>query len=195
MKHYLRIIALAYTLSVSGNPFFAKIYAAQTEDYEIYSALLEKVNKNMNNGKDVKMFVINDVTITPPGICSFDEMSKQEKSFQSIKLSFDDLSGAGKSTLSYSFKLSQTYTLLSYQDFRQIIKEGLPEEWSLFYEMYPAAAGFISLSKVGFNKDRTQAIVYMQTSCGFLCGAGEYILLTKSENKWKVSIIHGCWTT
>jgi len=62
-------------------------------------------------------------------------------------------------------------------------KKGI-EGWKDFYSKYPDSGGSISMSAVGFNKDKTLAIVYMGHSCGGLCGGGAYHILRKTDGKW-----------
>ncbi|MFM9904073.1 MAG: hypothetical protein ACKVQJ_05815 [Pyrinomonadaceae bacterium] len=56
--------------------------------------------------------------------------------------------------------------------------------WNDFYAKYPDSGGAISMSAVGFNADKTIAIVYMGHSCGGLCGGGNYHVLRKTDGKW-----------
>ena len=56
--------------------------------------------------------------------------------------------------------------------------------WREFYRKYPDSGGYITMSAVGFNADKTIAIVYMGHSCGGLCGGGTYHFLRKAEGKW-----------
>jgi hypothetical protein len=42
------------------------------------------------------------------------------------------------------------------------------------------------VSAIGFNRDRTRALVYVGHHCGSLCGGGAYHLLVKKEGKWQV---------
>jgi hypothetical protein len=56
--------------------------------------------------------------------------------------------------------------------------------WDGFYKTYPDSGGWIELSAVGFNADRTVAVVYVGHSCGSLCGGGRFHVLQKRDNKW-----------
>jgi hypothetical protein len=56
--------------------------------------------------------------------------------------------------------------------------------WEGFYKTYPDSGGWIELSAVGFNADRTVAVVYVGHLCGLLCGGGRFHVLQKTENKW-----------
>jgi hypothetical protein len=42
----------------------------------------------------------------------------------------------------------------------------------------------VSFSAVGFNKDRTVAVVYATYWCGPLCGRGTYYMLDKRDGEW-----------
>ena len=59
------------------------------------------------------------------------------------------------------------------------------DDWESFYERYPESGGFIIMSAVGFNKEKTQAVVYTGTSCGMLCGRWMFHLLEKVDGNWK----------
>jgi hypothetical protein len=59
------------------------------------------------------------------------------------------------------------------------------DDWESFYERYPDSGGFIIMSAVGFNKEKTQAVVYTGTSCGVLCGRWLFHLLEKVDGNWK----------
>jgi hypothetical protein len=51
----------------------------------------------------------------------------------------------------------------------------------------PSAASVIfEVSAVGFNRERTRALVYVGHHCGSLCGGGTYHLLVKKDGKWQV---------
>lgn len=69
-------------------------------------------------------------------------------------------------------------------------KKGI-DGWKEFYAKYPGSGGAISMSAVGFNADRTIALVYMGHSCGGLCGGGSYHVLQKNNGKWAEIEWHG----
>jgi hypothetical protein len=63
---------------------------------------------------------------------------------------------------------------------------------SSFYEKFPHSLGYITLSGVGFNPSRTQAIFYIEHMCG-LCGGGRYVLMEKVAGTWVVRDEHYTW--
>ena len=67
--------------------------------------------------------------------------------------------------------------------FDDVLKRG---GWDAYYRQYPESGGLIELSAVGFNVDKTVAVVYMGHSCGDLCGGGTFHVLEKVDGKWKL---------
>jgi len=61
-----------------------------------------------------------------------------------------------------------------------------------FQTKYSKNMGFITLSGVGFNLSRTQAVFYIDHFCG-LCGGGRYVLMEKVNGSWRVRDEHYTW--
>jgi len=57
--------------------------------------------------------------------------------------------------------------------------------WKSFYKSYPQSGGYVIMSAVGFNREKTRAIVYTGSSCGALCGSWRFHLLEKINGNWK----------
>jgi len=58
--------------------------------------------------------------------------------------------------------------------------------WDEFYEKYPNSQGIMSLSRVGFNGKKNQALVSVGNQSHWLAGNGYYILLVKENNIWLI---------
>src|SRR5262249_21136464 len=56
--------------------------------------------------------------------------------------------------------------------------------WKAFRRKYPKAMGLFGMSKVGFNSDRTLAVVYVYYTTGPIGGDGRYVLLRKAAGTW-----------
>jgi hypothetical protein len=52
--------------------------------------------------------------------------------------------------------------------------------------------GFVTLSGVGFNPSRTQAMFYIDHFCG-MCGGGRYVLMEKVNGTWHVRGEYYTW--
>lgn len=69
----------------------------------------------------------------------------------------------------------------------------LDEAWKKFYEYFPEATGWTSVSLPGYSPDGEIAIVYMAHYCGSLCGGGTYLYLRRINGQWKVLVNFPGW--
>jgi len=65
--------------------------------------------------------------------------------------------------------------------------------WAKFYKRYPNSPGVVVVSRIGFNVEHTQALVYTGCACGTLCGQGEYARLAKRDGAWTVEDTTVVW--
>jgi hypothetical protein len=71
--------------------------------------------------------------------------------------------------LQRKFHIEKPYTLLTANEEKAAFQSS-PGGWEGFYQMYPDSGGVIELSAVGFNAEKTVAVVYSGHQCGMLCG-------------------------
>jgi hypothetical protein len=86
--------------------------------------------------------------------------------------------------LSKHFKLSVPYSLISLESLQKIFRPSAYEGWEAFYKKYPDSSGIISFSRIGFNKRKDQALVYVDVSRCSRWMEGSYMLFFKVKNKW-----------
>src|SRR5262249_7441755 len=79
------------------------------------------------------------------------------------------------------FPIEKTYILVPEEDLKNLIEES---GWEGFYVRYPEAKSYVSMSSVGFNAQKTKAVLTMTYSCGTLCMEGTYYLMEKKHEKW-----------
>jgi hypothetical protein len=58
--------------------------------------------------------------------------------------------------------------------------------WGEYYRRFPGSQGVLTLSRVGFNAERTQAPFFFSNQCGGLCGAGRYVVMEKRGSDWVI---------
>jgi hypothetical protein len=83
--------------------------------------------------------------------------------------------------LQEKIKVERPFQLVSSDIILGLVKK---ESWEGFYKKYPDSGGFIDLSAVGFNEDKSVAVLSKGGWCGDLCGGGEYYVLQKRDGKW-----------
>ncbi len=95
--------------------------------------------------------------------------------------------------LENKFSIPQTVVLISDEELNKIFQN--ETGWDVFNKIYPNSSGIIQISRVGFNSNQTQAIVYYGYQRGLLWGEGYLIYLTKDEGKWMVREQVGLWVS
>jgi len=83
--------------------------------------------------------------------------------------------------LQRSLSIEKPYELVGSDEFKKSAFKG---DWENFYKRRPNSGGWIGLSAVGFNADRTVAVAFMTHACGSLCGGGDFYVLQKKDGKW-----------
>ncbi|MEA2236223.1 MAG: hypothetical protein QOC81_947 [Thermoanaerobaculia bacterium] len=73
---------------------------------------------------------------------------------------------------------------MSYTEFERHFKDR-NDGWNTFHRDSAGAVGYLSLSRVGFNLVGNRALIYVEFSCGWLCGHGVYYILEKRSGKWE----------
>ncbi|MCY7378167.1 MAG: hypothetical protein LH467_02370 [Gemmatimonadaceae bacterium] len=58
--------------------------------------------------------------------------------------------------------------------------------WSAFYQRFPGSPGLIEMSRVGFGRDGSSALVLVEYGCGGRCGGTIYVLLARQAGRWRV---------
>lgn len=96
-------------------------------------------------------------------------------------------------TILPGFTLSVPYIVLPKADIMAMFTGPLGD-WRPFYNRYPDSAGYLGLSAVGFDTDRTKAIVYIGHSYGGWGGEDSYHLLRKSAGRWQETPVPGVST-
>jgi hypothetical protein len=56
--------------------------------------------------------------------------------------------------------------------------------WEGFRQNFPNSTSYLILSAVGFNPQRTIAVVFVDYRCGGLCGSARYYVLQKRAGDW-----------
>ena len=71
--------------------------------------------------------------------------------------------------------------------------EKVQSSWKQFYEEYPSAQGILTISRVGFNSDKSEAVVYIQNVASLMLASGKLFFLTKKNGSWEVQTEKMIW--
>jgi len=167
------------------------------DEYGVYSALLRQ---SYISAGDMQLVIENYTQDT--SVYYGDDIAEHFRYLRGrlASLSHDTIDdfrrkNNGSQLLQRSFHLRIKYTLISKDRF-----EGFagPDErmersrvgWERFYREYPGVSGVLLLSRVGFNRNKSQALVFVMhirgNPSGRWWGDGSYLLLSTKNGLWRV---------
>ena len=171
----LLILALLLSQGIISSSGKAPPYEDQ-EAYEVYSAILP-LESPLRNAHAKRLIIQNETKGFE--MCLRPEEEWQEK----IGPAISDYvrSNAKPSLLQPRIQVGVPYHLIAADELTTAIQAA---GWEGFYQRYPDSGGWMELSAVGFNVNKTVAVVYIGHHCGPLCGGGGFHVLEKKDGKW-----------
>jgi hypothetical protein len=146
----------------------AKPYES-ADAYQIYSLLLPH-EESYGFAKGTLM--IREETVSQPSSVGKDLTPESWNKFKDAIASFNRVQKK-RWLLQRHFQIEKSYKLVS----SDVIKT-LPDQPQ-------SAAALVFMSAIGFNREKTRAIVYMGSQCGGLCGSARFHLLEKAHGRWR----------
>jgi hypothetical protein len=158
------------------------------EAYKVYSAILPTIGQSP--------LVIGAETRTPE-ICLQPLDAQSESVLRPAIDNYVELN-ALPGQLQKHFDINRHYDLLAEEELKATFRNGMNGSpsmggWKTFYERHPDSEGLIELSAVGFNADKTIAVVFIGYHCGEECRGGEFRALEKKGGKWQLLTGRGLW--
>jgi hypothetical protein len=192
-KSIFLLATLTLLLSVQTRPCQGE---DKDEEYKVYSALL----KATHQADKPKTLVIIRTTsrnelVLPGSDDQKDILNSLSPLIEETLKNYNSQNSA-EMELANKFGFTAKVALVDEKEINEIFRQpGLQDSWKTFYQKYPDSGGFIKLSRVGFDVNASQALVYVSHYCGGLCASGTYYLLTKEKGEWKVKKENLIWVS
>jgi hypothetical protein len=68
-------------------------------------------------------------------------------------------------------------------------------DWLAYYKQFPGSPGLLTFSRVGFSTDGAQALLYVSSNCGGLCGGGYYVVMERHNGRWVIEKEINVWVS
>jgi hypothetical protein len=185
------LLGLMVVLVVSAAASWAERIRNADEEYEVYSTYLSDGLQNDAHdwgASGAVLLVVKSTTsvsdnLRIKALFVFDSRVRFDRLERSIRASYL-VRNLFPTRLQAKFRLPQfaAFALTSESDSYS------PE----FQKKFPHNQGLIVLSGVGFNRNHTQAVFYIDHFCG-LCGGGRYVLMAKIGGAWRAQDEHWTW--
>lgn len=196
MSKYLctLVIILLFSGCAGSSPISAPAgHSSGAEEYAVYDTVIEQIYIR----DQIEQIVIKDET----SLGNFNN-EELEGIFQRVgskltalqKTTFNDFRAKNKQSqrLNELFNLRVNYALISKDEENELLYQRA-DGWVAFYKKYPKSQGILTTSRVGFNPEMNQALVYVGNQSGPKTGAGYYVLLAKENGTWVIKDRYGAW--
>lgn len=155
------------------------------EEYEIYSSVIKQTYVQPNT----KLLIIEERTFRYDFAIQNDEPWREKRKGLTIdQTAVEDYEAKNSQHWllnKASFKLPVKISLITDLDLKAIFHGKWGElEWIYYYRRFPDSSGFVMVSRVGFNTEHTQALLYVGSRCGPHCGELHFLLLEKTGGTW-----------
>ncbi len=147
--------------------------------YQIYSFLLPS-EESVRFAKGTLIIQEDTVTKRDPAACLSPAATNE---FKDAIVDFQRVNKK-RWRLKRQFESEKTYEIVSEETLKVVFENGW---WGAFNKRYPESGGYIVFSAVGFNKDKTSALVFSGSSCGSESGEWSLHLLKKLDGKWRLT--------
>ncbi len=154
------------------------------EEYAVYNDLLEAEFK----GDDLDQVLIIDQT----RVNSTNLLEQDLTAFHEHTPLAPELVASFKERNQEAYPLKpildfgMEYQLLTQEEVDELRPLDEASGWQLFYKKYPRAVGFIYLSRVGFNANFSQALVYFSQYRYEQPIQGGYYLMIRQDGRWVI---------
>jgi hypothetical protein len=153
------------------------------EEYAVFMTILGKEAADFVVSKEIEGGEVSETVI-----------ENLMRTFEGLSLeTAQDYALKSKETvlIEKKFPTKKKYQVITRKEIEKFFNWKL--DWKGFYKQYPNSGGIYSFSRVGFNKDGTQAYLSAGLSCGELCGQGKQYFLQKKDGEWIVVKEQGTW--
>ena len=176
----------------------SKLNTLRDEEYAVYVALFDRgfsLIEGRHITDEIQLIVIIDHTYG----CEPDEDLNEVLEWVGQKMPLTEqetldnfqLRNAESHPLGDYFDHSVEVLLVSLEEIREIFQKD--NGWKEFYAMYPFSQGIMTLSRVGFNAEMNQALLYVEDEWDDCIGSGHYILFTKESGVWTIQSWARSW--
>ena len=155
------------------------------EEYEIYSSVIKQIYVQPNT----KHLIVEERTFRYDFGSENDEPWRDKRKGLTIDESavedYETRNSRQWLLNKASFKLPVKTNLITDLDLKAIFHGNWGDlEWINYYRRFPDSRGFVMLSRIGFNTQHTQALLYVGSRCGPRCGDIHFLLLEKANGTW-----------
>jgi hypothetical protein len=185
----LAVIAVALQTRANPNLSISSLEYSDTDACDVYSAVLPMDKWYWQNSRT--LLIVQEIPPSEWPIGSprdaLQGTAEFSKAFAGVFKSFEAVNQQ-EIVLNCDFTIQKPYKMVSRDEldaaFRHLPPNAVSDGWEGFRDSFPDSSGYLILSGVGFNSDKTIALVYVEHRCGNMCGGARYYVLEKQNGQW-----------
>jgi hypothetical protein len=196
MNNYFRFISIGICLLIlSCSSIGLDVRDEINSDYQIYSVFVNYFIEKLSE-KKVDTIVIGKETGIHDDLMEIEQNENLRyilNCFAALQeITFKDFlrNNASSTTLTNNFCSKYNIILVGPEEIDELI---IDANWEKFYKKYSNAYGMIGFSKVGYSKDKEQAIIYYAHRCGGKYGSGNLAFFELERGVWQLKFIFPLW--
>jgi hypothetical protein len=152
------------------------------KEQEVYSALL---------GADDSSYIVI-LSETTYYETELEDLPKEIPSLSKVTVTDYELRNQQSVKFPASLNINKQYALIDRTELDSLLAK---YDWEKFNQKYQNANAVYALSRVGFDPEFKQALVYMEYSCGGECGLGSLYFLAYDGKNWTIQKQYDLWVS
>jgi hypothetical protein len=167
-------------------------HSATSGDYAVYTAALDSLVIRAH-GDPTLALISPTVGDGPEGMASVEKMRDDPDVPAEVRRDFMAKNSARVPLIADSLRLSVPIRVMP-ADSIEAIAGIVRDFWGGIISRYPGTNRLVQLSRVGFNADSTEALLYLAWSCPGECGSGWKVRLQRPpKGAWRVMSTDLSW--
>jgi len=190
MRHAFLLVLTVLGCSCAVSPHSVSV--ANQDEHQIYSIWLTLVLEK----EPQAIVIIREHTAKPkdfdyPSQDIFKGWSINGKEVTVDQTTLADFKRANRTSVVIRVELPVPHEYLSTEELNKVFGER--HGWKGFRERHPHSHGFYSFARVGFSRDGTEALMYVEEYAGSLEAGGRYVLFRKFNGHWGYVAEKNAW--
>ena len=189
---YFRVLLLTLAAAACAAEPSVQVAVSRTTEAQVYAAVLDTLYASAgSNERAVQDSTVAPIVLPFPGedISLASAVRSHERQLPGVRL--DTQSDFLRRATDAVTLPAQLPTRLRVAWVPPEVARAAGERIATFYDEIPTSV--TQLSPIGFSRDSTQALLYLSERCPGLCGHGEYVLLERTDDGWRVVARSQAW--
>lgn len=165
-------------------------------DYAVYAAALDSLV--LRAGGDQRVVLVTPtVGDGPEGMASVEAMRDDADVPADVRADFMAKNAVRVAVRPDSIGLGVPITVVTDDSLSALAPADINDiagHWAAIFAAFPGARSVVAVSRVGFSRDSSRALLYLDRTCGDLCGTGWKLQFRRNPgSSWRIIAAQPVW--